>query len=149
MLLSLPLPLHELKEDNLLDRDVANDKQKLAELERVARVLARTALRSCRLRRRRRLRRVRIDVLLVFVHSIGVLVELRSLRLRVREGFLVEDASGQVLDEVAAEHIRTFTERVHGVDRLFGHREPLLGAAGAFNSLLQLAEERVVHIDSE
>ena len=58
----------------------------------------------------------------------------------------IEDARREALDEVAADDVGALGQDVDRVDRLFGHGEPLLRAAGTFDGLLELAEEWVVDV---
>ncbi len=131
MLLPLPFALDQLEEDDLLDRDMADNEEELTELEDVTGVLTLLALRLC----------TWAGVLLILVHRVRVRLLLRRL-----VGLTTEDATRKILDETAAENVGAFAQSVHGVDGLLSHGEPLLGPARTFNGILELPEKRVLHI---
>ena len=59
----------------------------------------------------------------------------------------IEDARREALDEVAADDVGALGQDVDRVDRLFGHGEPLLRSTRSLDGLLQLPEQRVLHVE--
>ena len=138
MLLTFPLAFNQFEEHDLLNRDMAYNEEQLTELKGVAGVLVFVFLRLWLLRG------VRIYVLIVLVH--GVLVLLRAGRIR---GLTAKHAARKVLDQLAAEQVRSFTKGVDSVDGLLSHREPLFCPAWALDCILKLPKERILHVKAK
>lgn len=127
----------------MFDSNVPDDKNHLGQLECIANISAMTSTRlRLRLGRRKPILTLRRPSS-VLVHRVVIS---RLLRLGCSIGVPGEGPSREVSNEVIAEDVRVVAESVDSIDGLFGHTEPVDGMARVFDSILQFAEDEVVHV---